>query len=195
MAVVSSGNPKFNKIVSTSKELFWRYGIKRVTIEEICKEAKVSKMTLYKFFKNKSDLAVYILEYIIENSMDKYREVMNSDIDFAEKVKKTIELKMEYTVQMSREFFSDIIKSQDKAVAVYYQNAVQEKIQLILSDYIKAQKEGNIRQDINPKFILYFLNKITELLEDEELQGLYSSTGDLIAELVNFFFYGIMPHN
>ncbi|MDH5400751.1 MAG: TetR/AcrR family transcriptional regulator, partial [Cyclobacteriaceae bacterium] len=55
-------NRKYQAIFETAKELFWKYGIRRVTIEEICKEAGVSKMTFYKFFPNKVALANTILE-------------------------------------------------------------------------------------------------------------------------------------
>ena len=51
MSVTSS--PKKEQILKTGKELFWKYGFKLVTIEEICKEAGVSKMTYYKYFTNK----------------------------------------------------------------------------------------------------------------------------------------------
>ncbi len=39
-------NPKRELILSTGKDLFWKFGFRRVTIEEICKEAGISKMTL-----------------------------------------------------------------------------------------------------------------------------------------------------
>jgi AcrR family transcriptional regulator len=53
-------NKKFQSTVNKAKELFWKYGIKKVSIEEICAEAPVSKMTFYKFFKNKNDLAEWV---------------------------------------------------------------------------------------------------------------------------------------
>jgi len=49
----TTSNPKREQILTTGKELFWKFGFKRVTIEEICKEAGVSKMTYYKFFTTK----------------------------------------------------------------------------------------------------------------------------------------------
>jgi len=52
-------NPKRQKILHTGKELFWKFGFKRVTIEELCKEAGISKMTYYKYFTNKMDLVNY----------------------------------------------------------------------------------------------------------------------------------------
>ena len=65
----TSSNPKKNQILHTSKELFWKFGFKRVTIEEICKEAGVSKMTFYKFFPNKLELAKTILDKIFDENI------------------------------------------------------------------------------------------------------------------------------
>ena len=41
---------KSKLIVETATDLFMRYGVKRVTVEEICQTAKISKMTFYKYF-------------------------------------------------------------------------------------------------------------------------------------------------
>ena len=40
-------NKKKQSIIKASRDLFMRYGIKRVTVEEICETAGVSKMTFY----------------------------------------------------------------------------------------------------------------------------------------------------
>jgi hypothetical protein len=45
------------------------------------------------------------------------------------------------------------------------------------------------------EFILWYLNKILELMEDQALQQMYDNPQDLIMEMVNFFFYGIMPRS
>ena len=58
---------------------------------------------------------------------------------------------------------------------------------------MEAQKKGEIRSDIKPEFIHYFLNHMFTLAEDENLARLYDSPQDLIMELTNFFFYGILP--
>jgi AcrR family transcriptional regulator len=46
-------NQKYLKILAAGRDLFWKHGFKRVTIEEVCREAGASKMTFYKFFENK----------------------------------------------------------------------------------------------------------------------------------------------
>ena len=66
---------------------------------------------------------------------------------------------------------------------------------MVLEDYLKAQKSGDVRPDIKPEFILYFLNYMFEMVRDEQLAKLYDSPQSLIMELVSFFFYGILPIN
>lgn len=51
------------KIVKQSVELFLKYGIRSVSIDDICKQMGISKKTFYVYFKQKSDLVEAILTY------------------------------------------------------------------------------------------------------------------------------------
>jgi AcrR family transcriptional regulator len=184
---------KRKQIIQTAKDLFFRYGIKRVTVEEICKEANVSKMTFYKHFRNKNELVkIWIME-MTEEVMEKYRKLMDSDKPFEEKVRETIRMKLEGSDQMSQEFFSDYIPHAEPELRDFIHQRTHDIMGLIINDYAEAQRRGDIRQDMKIEFILWYLNKMLNLLEDESLQQMYENPQDLIMEMVNFFFYGIMP--
>ena len=45
-------------LFSTAKNLFFKFGLRRVSVEEICIKASVSKMTFYRNFNNKEHIAV-----------------------------------------------------------------------------------------------------------------------------------------
>ena len=47
---------KFGQILLQANQLFMRCGIKSVTMDDIARELKVSKKTLYKYVKDKSDI-------------------------------------------------------------------------------------------------------------------------------------------
>jgi AcrR family transcriptional regulator len=53
---------KMQDILDSARSLFWKHGIRRITIEEICEKAGVSKMTCYKYFSNKTAIARYLIE-------------------------------------------------------------------------------------------------------------------------------------
>ena len=188
-------NPKLQKIVSTARSLFWKFGIRRVSIEEICREANVSKMTFYKHFGNKVDLVKFLIEQLTAEGLSAYKKIMDQPIPFSEKVKQTIQLKMKQTDEVSQEFFNDIHKHADPEIMGFFNQKAHESLQIVIKDYNEAQKKGDIRQDIKPEFIHYFFNHILDMAEDESLAGLYESPQALIMELTNFFFYGILPRN
>ena len=89
------GNKKLQQLIENAWDLFWQFGFTRVSIEEICKEAGVSKMTFYKHFKNKNDLVRFIMKEMSEYSLRLYDEIMSEDIPFVEKIHKSVELKIE----------------------------------------------------------------------------------------------------
>ena len=59
---------KQQAIIETAETLFQRFGFKRVTVNEICQESGVSKMTFYKYYKNKTDLIKFLLSMWIEDA-------------------------------------------------------------------------------------------------------------------------------
>jgi len=188
-------NKKFNQLVSSAHDLFMRFGIRRVSVEEICSESHVSKMTFYKYFNNKKELIKYLLNQIYSEQMSKYRRIFDLQITFPEKVKEIIQLKHEQTKMMSQEFFYDLLKNPDQEIADLLEKLREESLNEILIDFKAAKESGDIRQNLKLDFIPYFLNHMTEMAKDEDLLKLYSSPNELAMELSNFFFYGILNRN
>ena len=185
-------NPKLQQIVVTAKTLFYKFGIRRVSVEEICREANVSKMTFYKHFSNKVELVKFIIDQLVFDGIADYRRIMDQPIPFPEKVRQSILLKMKHTDDVSREFFNDIHKYTDPEILNFFNQKAQESIRMIIHDYLEAQKKGDIRKDIKPEFIHYILNQMLPMAKDENLARLYESPQALIMELTRFFFYGIL---
>jgi AcrR family transcriptional regulator len=184
---------KFEAIVSAARSLFWKHGIRRVTIEEICQDAGVSKMTCYKYFSNKTAIAKYLIEDMFESGIKAYKEIYHSDISYEEKVKRMLDLKMSNSHEMSQELLDDIYKNQDEELSETIETIKKRMIEIYLDDIREAQKIKEIRDDVKPEFMLYFLNNLTEMLTDQRLVSIYSNPQQMISEVMTFFFYGIMP--
>lgn len=48
------------RILATAKDLFWKYGVKSITMDDICKELGMSKKTIYQYFKDKDQVVLQI---------------------------------------------------------------------------------------------------------------------------------------
>ena len=190
--MASLSNPKREQILRTGKELFWKFGFKRVTIEEICKEAGVSKMTYYKFFSNKMALVKTIMDRILKDSLEKYRQILASDISYPEKVVGMIKLKRDQIETMSSEFFRDYVQSGDPELLAYLQQISGESMQMFVDDFHKAQQNGDIRKDLKVDFIMVVMNRLVDMAHEDELLDMYDNPQDLVMEITKFLFYGIL---
>ena len=188
----SMKSKKFQKITETAHHLFMRHGIKRITIEEICRTAGVSKMTFYKYFNDKNDLALFVLDNIFTQGENRYQNIMDQDIPYSEKVKDIIKMKLEASKDVSQEMMQDLWHNSDPQVADYMTKRTQLVLKQFLDDMIDAQDKGEIRKGLNPHFILYLIGKMQDMTADEKVLNMYKTSQDLVSELVNFFFYGIL---
>lgn len=185
-------NPKRDLILRVGKDLFWKFGFRRVTIEEICKEAGISKMTFYKFFSNKIELVKTLMDGILKTALEEYRNIMDSDIPYPEKVVKQLQLKREQVQTMSNEFFRDYVQSEDPDLINYLNQLSQDSMKMFVSDFHQAQKDGDIRKDVKVDFIMLMMNHLVEMTHDKHLLDMYDNPQDLVMEITNFLFYGIL---
>lgn len=185
-------NPKREQILITGKTLFWKFGFKRVTIEEVCKEAGISKMTYYKFFNNKIDLVRTLMDTVMQESLERYNKIMESETPYPEKVVAMIHLKRDQIETMSSEFFRDYVKSGDPELISYLEQLSKDNLQKFTNDFKKAQENGDIRKDLKIEFIMYMMNHLTEMAQDNALLDMYEQPQDLVMEIINFLFYGIL---
>ena len=186
---------KYDQLIQTAEDLFKRYGMRRVTVEEICEKADVSKMTFYKHFKNKLDIAKAVINKIMDKNEKEYRSLMDLDITYVEKAKLIVQKKVEAVEEFSEEFAQDILQSGEPEIVELMTERLKRNLKIFMEDLVSAQKKGYVRPDIKPDFILYILDLMKSAVTDERFLKLYDSRSEMAAEMTNFFFYGVLSRD
>ncbi|MEQ9443915.1 MAG: TetR/AcrR family transcriptional regulator [Cyclobacteriaceae bacterium] len=184
---------KYIQIKNTARKLFWKHGILRVSVEEICREAGARKMTFYRMFDNKIEVAKTVLNEVMESSLKEFHAIMEQDIPFPEKIRRTIQLELKGSQDISEELLRDIYKNEEPELIAFMAEKRKQGVGEVYQSLAKAQSQGCLRKDIKLEFVIYFMNKINDMVTDEELLAMYHNPQELIMELTNFFFYGILP--
>lgn len=86
------------RIIKTAESLFNRYGIRSITMDEVCREMRISKKTLYEHVENKRSLVKALLESIFgreENVIARIEAKEVSSIDKLELIIKTVGKKLQ----------------------------------------------------------------------------------------------------
>ena len=89
-------NEKKERIILAAKELFSTYGFYKVSMNEIAKKSKITKKTIYTYFKDKNDLINVVLIDEI-NSMKKLADKIDKkNISFEDKTHEIITMQLDY---------------------------------------------------------------------------------------------------
>ena len=178
---------KQRQIAETAEMLFMRHGIKRVTIEEICRKAGVSKMTFYKHFANKIDLLRHLWNNWVEEGLSKLDEISARHISFPDKVDLMFSWKEEFVSKMNTEFLEEFQQID------FELKRVKDRFSQII---VESQKRAAIRPEVRPEFIMAVLDKLYELARDKDLLNKYPSHTEFRRELKDFFWFGLLVrHN
>lgn len=183
---------KHLSIIKSSEELFMKFGFKKVTIEDICKKAESSKMTFYKFFKNKNELIKFLIDSWVRDSLEKFDEIEKLEIPFTEKLQMILKMKAESTKKISKEFAQEYFYSNPE-LKEYIDSVQQQGLIRFIKFIQEAQKKGEVRKSLRPEFFLAAIAQMQELVKNDQLISLYPEYKDFVLEINNFIFYGLMP--
>lgn len=146
-----------NLILDKAKERFDRFGYKKTTMDELSRDCKISKKTIYEHFNDKEDLFTNLM--LRENY--KVRKMLLDDIEeIADPLEKIIQL-----IKTSIDFFNDdnFLTRLYKADETLFSNFISSKsasmmrvstISIVADIISEGKKQGKFR-DIDEEVIAY----------------------------------------
>ena len=184
---------KKEQIEHKAKELFWKYGFKKVTIDEICKKANVSRKTFYTFYENKNALVLFILNETIENMKSENIKVFESAITFGEKMEIMLDKKLKFSESISLEFIADLYSPEVGEVRDYFQKFMKESVDFSREFFKLAQEKGEMNPNLNLDFVMWIIQKLGELCSMPELIAMFPDAESMTRQISEYALYGIMP--
>jgi AcrR family transcriptional regulator len=144
------------ELLAGTVQLFMRYGIKSMTMDDIARQLGVSKKTLYLYVSDKNDLVVKSLQALVNQEMNHANHMCDS-------IPNAIDMLFELTKEMSQKFGQvhpsinyDLKKYHPKAWDVFHQfqnNFIHECVEGNLK---KGIEQGYYRDNLDPFLIAAF---------------------------------------
>jgi len=141
------------KILKTSLELFFKYGIKHVTMDEIAKELGMSKKTIYHFYKEKDDLVNQLCGFELKNHECKFEEINKAAKDPIHEIMLISENMRAMMQNVNPMFFLDLQKFYPAAYQRFTAFKENHAHKLILINIKKGIELGVYRADLDPEFV------------------------------------------
>ena len=170
-------------LVDAARELFFKHGIRRISIKEICEKAGVSKVTFYRYYTDKNDLARFIRDELMGVGVSKFDEITASDISYGEKVDLMTDWRREFFSGMSPDFIEDIFLMED------FNEIVKERFSKMIQS---AQEKGEIKKELSPELIWQLSQKIHEMVSDGSWRNVAIDYSEYQSQIRLLFFHGLL---
>ena len=186
---------KKEQIEQKAIELFWKHGFKKVTIDEICKKANVSRKTFYTFYENKTALVIALMKKLTDEAFEESLQIMESDSTFAEKLEKSLQVKLQRNKEMSIEFVADFYNPDATEILACFQEIMKKSMAMLVEFLQKAQQKGEMNPELNLNYLLWLIQKQVEFCSSPDLMHIFPDVDTLTKQLTQTLIYGIMPLN
>jgi AcrR family transcriptional regulator len=183
---------KQQQLEKTAQKLFFKHGFKKVSIEELCNKATVSRKTFYTFYDNKNALVLELMHQLMDEGLQQYQDIINEDILFSVKMEKALQMKYSMSKQFTVEFIEDVYNSEVPELLEYIKSASANSIELTRQMFIQAKSKGELNPDLNIDYAMWLLGKYQEIINSHELMTMFPNAEALIRQISDTFVYGVM---
>ena len=179
-------------ILNHSRQLFNEYGITKVTVEEICKEAKVSKATFYKYFTNKDGVAQQIASQFVVDAKQRFQDLVKCSKSFEELIIGLLDLKDVFMKEYSEKFLIDLYQNSNKDIQRTLSSLQTQSLENSMMIYELGIEQDKIRNKISPEFFHYQLKLIDNIRTDPSVIEMYPYREERNRIIFEQFFYGLI---
>jgi TetR/AcrR family transcriptional regulator, cholesterol catabolism regulator len=181
-----------NRILIEAEQLFFRYGVKSITMDEIATHLGISKKTIYQYYKDKKELVYKVVEAKIAKQVEAMEEMKEQAIDPVHEVIMTSELLKKLFQNMNPFLMLEIQKYYPRAYGVFKTHRDQCVFTTIFDNIKTGVEVGLYRSSIDMDTIARLrMVCIDAAFNPENFPLAKKNLNELQVQLIEHFLYGI----
>lgn len=181
------------RILLAAEQLFWKYGVRSVTMEDIAKQLGISKKTIYQHFTDKEDILYQVIQEKVDADITEIHCMATETTNPIEELMMVLEMMRKNQHEVSPNLLIDIKRHYPQAFALFRQHVDQHLMTSILENIQKGMAQGLYRSDVNPAILARLRVEQIELAFNNDFfpTNQYSML-DIQRELIHHFVRGML---
>lgn len=161
--------------------------INNITVDEIAEKAIVSKVTIFKYYKNKNHLMNIVIMRAFEHMAKEIEEVIKSNLNFEETYEAITRMKISQLEKYSSIFLENLMTQYTHDPEFFDNDAINAQMEIYNELFEKGQSEGKIDSNLTKEDFMFVINIFREGMKSLSADTLFKRT-DLITR---FFVNGL----
>lgn len=181
------------RIITKADELFFRYGVRAVTMDDIAQELGISKKTIYQHFEDKDSIVYDVAFKSFENDKCELMAIYKEAENPIEEILISIEYLRKNIANMNPMIMHDIRKYYPKVWSLYGEHKQFYLKEAIVRNMKEGIEQGLYRSDINIDILSKLRLEQVELAFDQEVYPFSKYNAFEVQEVfIDHFLRGIM---
>jgi len=142
-----------DRILEGAEELFFKAGIRSVTMDDIAKHLGISKKTIYVYYKDKDEVVTALVDKKLSEDKDRMCEVVESSLDVMEELINLMKCAEEFFSKINPILIHDMQKYHPEswqALQRFKADVVVNTFQSILA---RGIDQGYVRPEVDPRIM------------------------------------------
>lgn len=142
-----------DKILKGSEELFMKYGVRSISMDDIARHLSVSKKTLYQHFVDKDELVTMMSKAFLEKDRRQYEAITAISKNAVDELSKISILLKQDMEELNPSLLFDLQKFHPKAWNLWQEFKEKFIQESMVRNLKQGIEEGYFRPEINPDII------------------------------------------
>ena len=147
--ILNSNVNKEDRIVAAASTLFWKFGIRSVTMDNVARECGVSKKTLYQYFMDKAQLVDTVVRKMAAHHQAQLTEIEQAGKNVIEEVCSEFKIYVSALFSIHAAFFYDLEKTFCYSWNVLIGLNSEYSYPFVINNLEKGIIKGYYRADLN----------------------------------------------
>lgn len=179
-------------ILNKSKQLFFTYGIKGVSMDDISKGLGMSKKTIYQYYKDKNEIIGKIVDEMLVENVSYLNQIHEKRENVVEEVYMVTHSMGQQVGGIQNAFFYELEKSYPEYMEKLNTYKIEVLLKKIKQNLEEGVASGVYRSEINPsETALIRLSLIEDAFTNFTFLSAGWQTKDILVTLTNFYLHGI----
>ncbi len=182
-----------DKILQGALELFLKYGIRSVSMDDIARHLSISKKTIYQYFIDKDDIVTQATTSHMVHTKAAFDNLTSVSKNALDELMRIQVFMRNNISDMNPSLLFDLKKYHSKAWAAWEEHKTKDIRESVVRNLKQGMEEGLYRNNLNPE--------ILALLRVESIQWVYDGKivptdkfkmVDIQMQMLDHFMYGLL---
>jgi AcrR family transcriptional regulator len=133
-------------ILAAAKQLFGHYGYRRTSIDDIAREARIAKGTVYLYFKSKEEIFRALCQQLLDTVLTATEEAVRTPAPIEQRLRRIIAAKFDYLFELVHRSIHarELIDAKNQLSANIFSQADRRYVHLLSAAITTADARGEL---------------------------------------------------